>query len=457
MMLKTNESFPVSRNVIKAAVLMRKIHKQLNIITVLLVAVLTQNPVYAAVKLTLRECIDVALKNQPTIMSAREVVNAGEGRVTQAASAYFPKVSASTGYAESRQIGGAFGDSDTKSYTTSLSINQLLYDFGKTGNSLDAARLGSRSAEQDIARVVQDVILNVKQAYYALLAAKKLVLVAEKTLEQAESHLRQAEAFFRTGSKPRFDVTRAEVELNAAKLGMINAKNTVRLRTLGLYNAMGIDPGGDLEIDDVLFAPIVIPTIEEALSEAVRSRPDLLKSEADIEAARARVGTEESGYLPTLSANGTYNWAHGTTDAGEFQGIQLRGDVQNSWNAGIMLSMPLFEGGITKGRVREARANMRALEAQGRTLKQAILIELNQAYADIESATARIDGMETSLKKAKESLELAKGRYEAGVGPYIEVTDALVAEVNTETDHVQALYDYQLAVARLYKAMGRME
>ena len=82
---------------------------------------------------------------------------------------------------------------------------------------------------------------------------------------------------------------------------------------------------------------------------------------------------------------------------------------------------------------------------------------MNQAYADIESATARIDVMETSLKKARENLELAQGRYEAGVGPYIEVTDAQVAAVNAETDHVQALYDYQLAVARLFKAMGRME
>jgi outer membrane protein TolC len=97
------------------------------------------------------------------------------------------------------------------------------------------------------------------------------------------------------------------------------------------------------------------------------------------------------------------------------------------------------------------------VQAQGDTFRQSIIIELNQAYADIESATSRIAVSEISLKKARENLELAQGRYEAGVGPYIEVTDAQVASVNAETDHVQALYDYQLAVARLYKAMGKRE
>jgi outer membrane protein TolC len=90
-------------------------------------------------------------------------------------------------------------------------------------------------------------------------------------------------------------------------------------------------------------------------------------------------------------------------------------------------------------------------------LRQSILLEVNQAYADLESASARIGVMESSLKKAKENFELAEGRYQAGVGLSLEVTDAQVAAVKAETDHVQALYDYQLAAARLMKAMGRFE
>ncbi len=400
----------------------------------------------------MHECIDKALTGHPAIRSAQEGLNAGRGRVTQARSPYLPQVQASTGYTENRALGSALGDTVTKSYSTTLSVNQVLYDFGRTGNSLDAARFGAQSAETDIQRVMQEVVLNVKQTYYALLQAEKLVKVSQQTLDQTESHLKQAEAFFRAGSKPRFDVTRAEVDVNNARLGLINAKNNVRLRTIGLFNAMGIDPGGEIETEDILGKAASVPPLDQTQTAALSDRPEMIKSRSDIEAAEARVKAEQANYFPTLSANGAYSWARGTTQMGIFQG-----DIGDSWNAGVMLSMPLFEGGVTSGRVSEARANLRALEAQRDTLRQSVLLEVNQSYADLDSATARISVMESSLKSARESLELAQGRYEAGVGLSLEVTDAQVAAAKAETDYVQALYDYQLAVARVFKAMGRME
>jgi outer membrane protein len=405
-------------------------------------------------KLSLRECIDMALKSQPAIRAARENIIAGEGRETQAASPYFPQVTASTGYSQSHSLGGAFGESVTKSYTTTLSVNQTLYDFGKTGSAYDAAKWGTRSLERDADRVAQEVALNVKQAYYALLQARKLVEVAQRTVEQTQSHLNQAQAFFRAGSKPRFDVTRAEVDVNNANLNLINAKNSVRIRTIALNNAMGIDPGRSTQIEDVLPPVPPMPTLEQAEADAFKTRPDLIKAGSDIEAAKARVEAERSNYLPTLSASGAYNWASGTQEMGQFQGMPLGGDVQNSWNAGITLSVPLFQGGLTRGRVSEARANLLVLETQRDTIRQSILLELNQAFADMEGAAARVEVMESTVKKARENLDLAQGRYEAGIGPYIEVTDAQLSAVNAETDHIQALYDYQLAVARLLKAMG---
>lgn len=430
-------------------------HIRSSIIVLLTATFFSHGIAFGAEKLTLHDCIERALKAQPALRAAREGVNAGLGREIQAASPYFPQVNASTGYTESHALGGAFGESSTKSYTTTLSVNQVLYDFGKTGSAYDAARWGTRSSERDADRVAQEAILNVKQAYYALLQAKKLVAVSRKTVDQTESHLKQAQAFFQAGSRPRFDVTRAEVDVNNAKLGLINAKSSVRVRTIALNNAVGIEPGQATEIEDALPQIPQVPALEQAQADALKDRPEILKAESDIEAARSRLTSEQSVYLPTLSANGAYNWAHGTSEMGEFNGFPLTGQVGNSWNAGVTLSVPLFQGGVTRGRVGEARANMIALEAQRDAMRQAILLEVNQAYADLEGAKARGDVMESTVKKAEENLQLAQGRYEAGVGPYIEVTDAQVASVTAETDFIQALYDYHLAVARVMKAMGR--
>jgi outer membrane protein len=408
-------------------------------------------------KLSLSECIEYSLNNQPTLKAAQWGAQAGSWRETQAASPYYPQISASTGYSESHSLGGAFGESVTKSYTSTLSVDQLLYDFGKTGNAYDAAKWGARSSQREMDRTVLEIVLNVKQAYFALLQAKQLVLVEQKTVEQSESHLKQAQAFFHAGSKPRFDVTRAEVDVNTARLGLINAQNNVRIRTIALNNAMGADPGKAIDIDDSFPKSVEVPVLDKAQDESLKNRPELLKADADIEAAKARVSAEESNYLPTLSANGAYNWANGTQDMGEINGIPLQGNVQNSWNAGVILSVPLFQGGLTRGRVGEARANLMVLEMQRDATRQSILLEVNQSYADLESAKVRIDVMESSLQKARESLEIAQGRYEAGIGPYIEVTDAQLSAVHAETDYIQAQYDYQLSVARLLKAMGVRE
>lgn len=407
----------------------------------------------SAAPLSLQQCIQLALEKHPQIISLQESRNASRSRVDQAAAPFLPQVQASTGYSESHQSGGAFGDSATKSYATTLSVNQIIYDFGRTGNARSAAKAGAGSAEIDVQRARAEVVLNVKQAYYALLQAKRLLTVAQQSLAQTESHLQQAQAFFNAGSKPRFDVTRAEVDVNNTRLGLINAQNTVRLNTISLYNAVGLDPAGDIEIEDIPAQSEPVPVLPEAQAKALTNRPEMRKSESDVAAARAKVQAEESNYFPTLAANGAYTWSQGRAQV-EFNGISQSNELQNSWNAGITLTIPLFEGGLTRSKVSEARANQRALEAQQTLLRQSILLEVSQAFADLESSSARIAVMDSQLKKARESLGLAEGRYQAGVGPTIDVTDARVAAAKAETDHVQALHDYQLAIARLVKAMG---
>ncbi len=403
-------------------------------------------------RLSLDDCIETALKNQPSIRAAQADLSAGKGREKQAVSRYLPRITASTGYSEAHQDGSAFGDTVTKSYSTSLSLNQTIYDFGRTGNAYDSACLSTRSAELDAERVKQDVIFNVKQAYFDLLQSQRLVILAQKTLEQSESRLKQAEAFYRTGSKPIFDVTRAEVEVNSMRLDLINADNRMRISGMTLNNTMGVDPEGRIEIDDSLTIWPAIPSLAKIKAEALENRPDLLKAESDIAAMAARVRAEEANHRPAIALNGSYNWANGTTEMGIF-----KGDIENSWNAGIALSVPLYEGGLTSGKVSEAKSNLQLLEAQRDILRQAIMVDISRYYADMESARVRIGVMERFLQKAMENFAIAQGRYEEGVGLYIDVTDAQVSSVKAETDYVQSLYDFQLAAARLLKAMGKGE
>ena len=196
-----------------------------------------------------------------------------------------------------------------------------------------------------------------------------------------------------------------------------------------------------------------MPTLEQAESDALKNRAEMLKAETDIEASKARVQAERANYLPTLSASGSYNWATGTRKGNSTDCTQRRHGQQ--LGCGNNLKRPFIRRRVTRGRVSETRANVIILEAQRETTRQSILLEVNQSYADMESAKLRITVMESSRQKARENLELAQGRYEAGIGPYIEVTDAQLASVQAETDYIQAQYDYQLSLARLLKAVAR--
>jgi outer membrane protein TolC len=124
------------------------------------------------------------------------------------------------------------------------------------------------------------------------------------------------------------------------------------------------------------------------------------------------------------------------------------------WSAGVALTFPIFSGFLTKNQVEEAKANFSAAKANEETLRQSILLDVQQAYLNLLVAEESISNTELTVKQATENLEIANGRYAAGVGNPIEVSDAEVSLAVAKLAYNQALYDYKVAQASIEKAMG---
>ena len=124
------------------------------------------------------------------------------------------------------------------------------------------------------------------------------------------------------------------------------------------------------------------------------------------------------------------------------------------WSFGATLTVPIFSGFSTPNQIAEAKANLKNLEAQEETLRQNIRLEAEQAYLSRKEAMERITVTEKTLDQAKENYDLASGRYQVGVGQPLEITDAEVLLANARANHIQALYDFKVAEARIDKAMG---
>ncbi len=410
--------------------------------------------------LTLSDAITIALKNQPTISANAAALKAAEARIGEALSAYYPQVTLSgtysrysaaalstAGASQASQVGSATTGASTAGgsydrYVSLAGVTANVFDFGRTPSQVRIQRYNTESARANLENTKDDVVFNVKQAYYALLQAERKVVIGRETVGQFEKHLQQAQAFFDVGLKPKFDVTKAEVDLSNARLALIQAENQVRLARVTLNNAMGLPEVAEYRLDDLLaFMKYELP-VEEAVGRAYRQRADLQALASQKQASKESILAAKRNYLPILSTSANYYYS-GTSFP-----------LDEGWNFGFTLSWPIFNGFLTTYQVAEARANYDNSVANEANLKLNILLQVQQAFLALREAEERIANTEVTVRQASENLELATGRYEAGVGNPIEVTDALVAYSNAKTAYVTALYDYKIGTARLERSVG---
>jgi outer membrane protein TolC len=396
--------------------------------------------------LHLERCLEIALRKQPGIRAARGQAAASQSRIGQAEADYYPKVDLSAGYNSDHSVSSvnrtrARGDY----YSNSVTLSQNIYDFGRTSSQVRIQELNTDAFRSELHNTVSLTVFNVKQAYYGLLQTRRNREVAEETIKQFEKQLEQARGFFEAGVRPRFDVTRAEVDLSNAKVNLIRADNDIRLFMSRLKNAMGVPDAPDFDIKDDLEIRKYEITLEEATAKALRARQDLRASGARKRAVEESVTLANRGYYPFVSGNADYTWAG--------DGYPL----DDGWSAGVTITLPLFSGFLTRHQVRESKANLEVTSANEDIVRQNIMFEVQQAYFNLREADERIPAAELVLRQAHENLEIANGRYATGVGSPIEVTDAAVAYINARTSFVQALTDYKTAGASLERAMGERD
>jgi outer membrane protein len=402
-----------------------------------------QRPVEVAFgeTLDLQRCLEIALKMQPNIRAAMGRSASSQSRVGQAEAAYYPVVDLSAGYNwnDSSSTSDRTGE-DGNNFSSSVNLFQNIYDFGRTSSQVKIQELGTGAFRFDLQNTLAVTAFNTKQAYYGLLQAKRNAELAKEIIKQFERQLDQARGFFDVGLRPRFDVTRAEVDLSNARVSLIRTENEVRLSLARLKNAMGVPEAPYFAVIDDLGYRRVDLTLEEATEKALESRQDLRAASVRKKAVEESVAFARSGYYPFITGNADYTWA--------------TGDARDGWSAGVNMTLPIFSGFLTKHRVQESKADLAVSDASEDIVRQSVILEVQQAYFNLMEADERIPAAELALRQAEENLEIANGRYSTGVGSPIEVTDAALVYVNARTAYTQALTDYKTALASIERAMG---
>lgn len=398
----------------------------------------------APLRLSLQDAIALALRQQPTIRSAQQSQVAAEARVPQASSTYYPRVDWLTSAGRSQTFSPSLNQPVRgNSITTALQGRQLIYDFGKTAALVDEARAGTRVAATELERVRDLVVQNVSTAYFGLLAGRRLVGVADAALARAGLNLRSARGFFEVGTKPKSDVTKAEVEVAFAQVNVIRARNLVRLTEASLANALGLEATVAVEIEDILtFEPVALDS-RALVAEALANRSELQQAQARLDAARAQFRGARAGFWPDINLTGAYG---GSSDEPTLHEV---------WSIAGTLSWNVFQGFFTVSKIRETEALVEIARANAEALDLQVRLEVEQAYITVVEAAERIGATAKAVESAQENLRLAQGRYDAGVGTILELTEAQLNLTNAEADQVRALTDFRVGLAILDRVVGR--
>lgn len=399
------------------------------------------------IDMTLENCIQIALGNNPQITMAINDTLAADARIKQVWSNYFPTFTWQTGYTRIRQLqlSDAIGENLQYDYYLlgQISLQQMLYDFGVTQNQATVRKLDYKAYKKSFEATVNDVIYQTKDAYYNLLYAYEFKRVAQDTVEKYQLFYDQAKAFYQSGMNPKVDVTIAETNLSNAKLKLIQADNSVNLAIANLNNVMGVPYMMKYEVPERLqFKPVNL-TFEQSIDIARESRPELKMAELKVEEARQTVKLAKKSFFPTISLEGQY---------------QRGGRHINSnygFNAGAYLTFPAINGMLIRNEIKEAKYLYDKELANARNTQNSIYLEIQNAYLKLEEKRNQLPVTILQVKQAKENYELSYGRYRVGEGNPTELKDAENSYEQAQLNYYTALYEYNSARAQLEKAIGK--
>ncbi|HKU20243.1 MAG TPA: TolC family protein [Terriglobales bacterium] len=408
--------------------------------------------------LTLEQCYRIAEQNHPDLATAQDLVQASQARLRERHSAYLPRLDFGISHNQQtynyapmpgntpRQFAQFYqGESASTSpyYYAGLNFSQTIYDFGRTRGSVQRGQAELSASEQNRERTRQQILLNVRTSYFGVLAAQELVTVRQNAVQDQTRHLEQIQAFFEVGRSPKIDVTRQEVELANSQLDLTQAQSNLKVARAALAVSMGLPVQGAPAIANALGEETSLGALSGQLAQAEKNRPDVRSLQQQVSAAQADVVGARANTRPNIAFSSFYDYRN------------LRFPLIYNFGIGETLLQNLFSGGLYHSILEEAQFRLAASQSSLRSYLQQVDQEVYTDYQDASVAQDKIALAEKAADEAQQNLAFAEGRYAAGVGNIIELTDAELLATTTQSQLVEARYAYQVAVGRLQVATGQ--
>lgn len=421
------------------------------------VIVIGRVPTNGTVDLNLPKTVQMALDYNRDIKNSQYALKKAEYAINQAQAGKKPTVDYTFGAQRSRATDVATysraaslmgsANSISNAFSNGISVNIPLYTGGLVEGQIDVAKLGKTNAQEEILRVEQATKYSAIEGYYGLLAYQELQGVYHEAVDNLQGHLDNVQAQYNVGTKAKVDVLSSDVSLANAKTTAITADNNVAIAESNLNNILGLPLETKLNLADhqLPFDTYNI-SLQEAMDYAMKYRPEVLQAAIAVQEAERSIDIADAGNKPTVAITGGNDWADNT-----FPGIDAN---KRSWKVAAGVTYNFYDGGATKAKVNQAKQDLLVARETEQKTRESVQLQVKQAYLNIRSAAQKVEETQTVVDQARENYRIQNIRYQAGVGINLDVLDAQLSLNQAQVNHIQALYDYNVGIAKLEQVMG---
>ena len=403
--------------------------------------------------LTLRDAINRALRYNLGTIESGENVTAARGERLLALSNLLPQVSAGVsenvnqvsiatlGIKNVPQIPRVIGPFNYS--TADASVSATIFNFSSI-QRFRAARTAEEAAKLSYQDTLDVVTLVVGNAYLQVIEAASRIEAQEAQVRNAQALYEQALDEFEAGTSPKIDVTRTEVQLHTEQYDLSVARNNHDIAKLNLSRAIGLPLGQQFDLADQLpYADINTPTLDEALKTAYTSRNDFRSALDSQKEAQQSLSAAKGERYPVIAMNGSYS------DVGSTFG-------HSNGNFGVEagVRVPLFTGGRIKGDITEAEATLHQRKAEAENVRGQVDYDVRTAFLNLNAAREQVDVARRNVDLANESLARSKDRFTSGVTDSVEVVQAEQALASADDQYITSVYSHSLAKLTLARALG---
>ncbi len=433
------------------------------IVVVLILIFSLISPGYATEVLTVDEAINMALTNNESYQQAIQDLEKAKSRVTEVKASAFPQVSADLTVLRNWELPSFVIDFDGKptrlrsgtnySWTSSLTITQPIYNGGAVFTAWSIAKFYRRFTEYQLDLKTQELKLNVIKSYYGVVMADELLRVARQTVDLAQASLDVVKKMEAQGTVSDFEVLMAEVRLANVKPGLIQAQAASKLAHQSFNNIIGLKLNDDTEVvwamDSTLY---IVPDydLDSLKSAALDSRPEINMARLQTKMYKKGISIANSGYRPNINFLSTLQY-QAQYDNNRWPDSK---DWARSSFSGISISIPIFDSWATPAKVSQAKIEYRQSQLSESDLEDNLKLDIEQNWWNYQKARESLAAQGHAVEMAKRGLEIARVRYENGVGTQLELFEAEVALAQADNNRVMAFYDLVTGYASLMKAIG---